>query len=479
MRTPEIVLIIPAAGTGTRLQSTTPKVLSPVNGRAMIDHLLDRYRQVVQRFVLVVHPSFEADVKRHVERWAPSLDVQYATQPEPTGMLDAIMLASDAAQANSAARVWITWCDQIGVHPRTITTLHRMSVEHSGAAAILPTSRQASPYIHLDRDARGRITAIRQRREKDEMPPVGESDMGCSLSRRLGNLLPQFSREATQAVSTRERTSCRSCHGSFSAATLSHFSSTKSWKPSASTRRTIAGGSSGSARFGAAVNALDRDSGLQRRAVHRSRCSKHTRCRSHTHGPKRKSSSSTTARKRHSEVSALSRRRLCRHERNGGKAGGATGIERATGDYVMIQDPISTTSHRITYRWERRSCRSRRCRVPKPYTSGLIGSKHPQQSWPPTSWKSLSVAALLTTGRYVTDTVTALKLFPRPLLNELGLETAGFELDHEITSKVLARGCRIVEVPIHYFPRSRDEGKKIGAKDWIRGLQTFWRYRRG
>jgi hypothetical protein len=68
---------------------------------------------------------------------------------------------------------------------------------------------------------------------------------------------------------------------------------------------------------------------------------------------------------------------------------------------------------------------------------------------------------------------------PRTLLDELDLQTTGFELDHEITSKVLARGCRIVEVPIQYFPRSREEGKKIGAKDWVRGLRTFWRYRRG
>jgi bifunctional UDP-N-acetylglucosamine pyrophosphorylase/glucosamine-1-phosphate N-acetyltransferase len=207
VRNPETILIIPAAGAGTRLQSTTPKVLSPVNGRAMIDHLFDRYRQAVQRFVLVVHPSFEADVKRHVERCAPSLDVRYATQPDPTGMLDAILLASDAAQGNSAARVWITWCDQIGVHPDTIATLGRMSHEHADAPAIFPTSRQASPYIHFDRNAEGQITAIRQRREGDEMPAVGESDMGLfSLSPdTYFNLLPQFGRAAAQATSTRER----------------------------------------------------------------------------------------------------------------------------------------------------------------------------------------------------------------------------------------------------------------------------------
>jgi bifunctional UDP-N-acetylglucosamine pyrophosphorylase / glucosamine-1-phosphate N-acetyltransferase len=203
----ETVLIIPAAGAGKRLQSPTPKVLAPVNGRAMIDHLFDRYSPAVQRFVLVVHPSFEADVRRHVEALAPSLDVQYAMQPEPTGMLDAIMLAADAAMAKPAGRLWITWCDQIGVHPNTISTLDGMSRDHANAPAILPTSRQESPYIHLDRDGEGRITAIRHRREGDEMPGVGESDMGLfSLSPdAYFNLLPQFGREATEAASTRER----------------------------------------------------------------------------------------------------------------------------------------------------------------------------------------------------------------------------------------------------------------------------------
>ncbi len=115
-------------------------------------------------------------------------------------------------QQQPATRVWITWCDQIGVHPDTIATLGRLSHErHRARAAILPTSRQAPPYIHLDRDANGRITAIRQRREGDEMPSVGESDMG------LFSLSPDAYFESASAVRPRGDAGVSDARAKFSA----------------------------------------------------------------------------------------------------------------------------------------------------------------------------------------------------------------------------------------------------------------------
>jgi len=207
VRSPDTILIIPAAGAGTRLESATPKVLTPVNGRAMIDHLFDLYRDVVRRFVLIVHPSFEAAVREHCVTVAPDLDVAYARQPEPTGMLDAILIGVDTARDSSADRIWITWCDQIGVHRDSIATLRRVSEEQPQAHVVFPTARQDHPYIHIDRDGEGRISAIRQRREGDAMPPVGESDMGLfSLSpEACFNWLPRFGAEALHASASRER----------------------------------------------------------------------------------------------------------------------------------------------------------------------------------------------------------------------------------------------------------------------------------
>ena len=76
-------------------------------------------------------------------------------------------------------------------------------------------------------------------------------------------------------------------------------------------------------------------------------------------------------------------------------------------------------------------------------------------------------------------TDTALKLFRTPLIQSLPLVTSGFELDHEITSRLLSRGHTIREVPIRYFPRTKAEGKKIVLRDWFIGTRTFWRFRNG
>jgi dolichol-phosphate mannosyltransferase len=164
---------------------------------------------------------------------------------------------------------------------------------------------------------------------------------------------------------------------------------------------------------------------------------------------------------------------------NGGKGRAVrAGIEAATGDYLIIQDAdLEYDPH--DYIPMLQALLARRGDVV--YGSRYLGrGRHPNQSLAAyLGGRSLSLAALICTGRYLTDTVTALKLFQRADLAAVPLETSGFELDHEITAKMVRRGARIVEVPIHYSPRSREEGKKIGLRDWFIAVRTFLRYRNG
>lgn len=171
--------------------------------------------------------------------------------------------------------------------------------------------------------------------------------------------------------------------------------------------------------------------------------------------------------------------KLIRLDCNGGKGRAVrAGIAAATGDLLIIQDADLEYDPRDYVPMLRAMSGGRADIV---YGSRYLGrGRHPNQSAGAyLGGRSLSAIAWAFTGRFLTDTVTAYKLFRRADLAALPLETSGFELDHEITARMLARGKRIVEVPIAYAPRSRQEGKKIGPRDWLIGARTFWRYRRG
>ena len=178
-------------------------------------------------------------------------------------------------------------------------------------------------------------------------------------------------------------------------------------------------------------------------------------------------------------VEAVPGVRLIRQAQNGGKGRAVrAGIQAATGDLLIIQDADLEYDPQDYIPMLRALLDGRADIV---YGSRYLGrGRHDNQSVAAyLGGRSLSLVAWLFTGTFLTDTVTAFKLFRREDIAALPLETTGFELDHEITSRMLARGKTIVEVPIRYYPRSREEGKKIGLRDWFIGTRTFWRYRKG
>ncbi|MDP3704243.1 MAG: glycosyltransferase family 2 protein [Candidatus Omnitrophota bacterium] len=80
-------------------------------------------------------------------------------------------------------------------------------------------------------------------------------------------------------------------------------------------------------------------------------------------------------------------------------------------------------------------------------------------------------------GFHATDYEGGYKAFTRQVIQETPVKANGFEFDNELICKLLRRRRKIVEVPIHYSPRSYKEGKKIRWQDGARMVWTIIKWR--
>lgn len=91
--------------------------------------------------------------------------------------------------------------------------------------------------------------------------------------------------------------------------------------------------------------------------------------------------------------------------------------------------------------------------------------------------KVLTAATNLLYGSRLTDMETCYKIMRTDVARGLQLKGDRFDIEPEITAKVLRQGLHIVERPVRFEPRSRAQGKKIGWRDGVRALQVLARYR--
>lgn len=164
------------------------------------------------------------------------------------------------------------------------------------------------------------------------------------------------------------------------------------------------------------------------------------------------------------------------HEKNAGKGAALrTGFKAATGDAVIIQDadleydpmeypqvvmPIFNGEAEVVY--GSRFLNQKR----KGYLANRVAN------WVLTAFSNLF------THQKITDMETCYKCFRRDVIQSVDLVENRFGFEPEITAKISKKGIKIKEVPISYYPRTSEEGKKIGFKDGLRALYVIWRYRK-
>ena len=158
------------------------------------------------------------------------------------------------------------------------------------------------------------------------------------------------------------------------------------------------------------------------------------------------------------------------HEKNRGKGAALrTGFQKATGDIILIQDADLEYNPK-EYPGLLKPILENRAEVV--YGSRNI-TKNPRSSLRYYFGSKLTNCLLnIICGSHLTDFWTCYKVFKSPVIKSIKLESNGFDIEEEMTIKLLKRKCKIFEVPIDYFPRSLKEGKKIRPKD---GLIAIWK----
>ena len=162
-------------------------------------------------------------------------------------------------------------------------------------------------------------------------------------------------------------------------------------------------------------------------------------------------------------------------EMNQGKGAALrAGFARAKGDIVIIQDADLEYDPRDYPKLLEPILEGKADVV---YGSRFLGGPHRVlYFWHYVGNMGVTLLSNMFTNLNLTDMETGYKVFKREVLKDITIESNRFGFEPEITAKIAKKRCRVFEIPISYYGRSYEEGKKITWKDGVKAFFTILKH---
>lgn len=162
------------------------------------------------------------------------------------------------------------------------------------------------------------------------------------------------------------------------------------------------------------------------------------------------------------------------HEKNLGKGGAVkTGFKNATGEIVIVQD-ADLEYDPNDYLAVIKPILEGKTEVTNGVRISPENDDRKKKSFYWLSWLGNNLITWTTNLLYWNNAGEyegCYKAFTKRLIDSIEVRTNNFDYDNELICKILKRGYKPIDVPIHYYPRSYEEGKKIG---WRHGFLILW-----
>ncbi len=475
-------VIIPAAGMGTRMGQDIPKALTPFLGSTFLAWQLQKFKFLPSRIIVVVAPHQVDTFDKY--RTSHGLEFEIVTQDTGKGSYYAVRAAM---QIVTSPYVLICWVDQVGLSESLLIQTAN-SIQIRGNDASIPLVYKDHPYVRINRNSSGKLTHWEYQRE-GHTPSPGFSDLGL-FALRTSKLLEsmQSVKLDAQLISplTKELNFldflCK-----FAQSNEINFPITEDDLNSV------------------AVNTVDELRHAEA-SVSQIRLQKKFSIviPSYNEGPRLSDlilkiqnlleridvqddyrleiifvDDGSTDNTKHL-ISKTTFKYV--YQENSGKGSAVKkGVIHSTGDYIIVLDAdgeysVDEIIPLIS------------CALQNP-TSVIYGSRYLKNSFTKVRLSPLPGQSILNLyfnyflslvigirfRRFITDSLTGFKVYPREIYLAINPETTGFETDHELSKQIIRWDIPIIEISISYLPRSRAEGKKISALDALKALRIWLR----